>query len=355
MDRRFQEKVWTWIVKDPEVNVLQGKTAKRKTITLADAEARSCPSNPQDDATQTNEHGIRLFVSDERTWHAIAGHGPDLKRIPQLDFDLLSVIAAQKEKGILQGDLTRLSGQDKRSVPTRTQRLADRGYIEKRPVKAKGNKTSLLIHNRYRGSNATKEREEIDAKFMDFAGLLSRIFDILKVERIITHDDLKARLGMTDPRRSRGLSRSIRKLERIGVIKRVRAESEQSRIFHTTHKCVKLVREPDLDRDLELFHSERKNAVAGLDENSDSESEAEGEVAGDQADEGIQRAEQPRADSKELQEVDVGRLLPEWSADRTLNNIIFDVVDRAGVKGITQMVSDDCLYLYMNGETKTRA
>jgi hypothetical protein len=338
VDSRFQEKVWTWITRDSEVKVLQGKNARKASIALPEAEALDGAPNDNDTDLQPNENAIRLNVSEERTWHAVAGHGPDLKKVPQMDFVLLSIIAGRREKGILQGDLTRLSGQDKRSVPSRTQRLADRGYIEKRSVKAKGNKTSLLIHRRYQGVNSTQERREVEVGFVDFGDLLEKIFDVLRVERIMTHNDLKTRLNMDEPRRAKALSRSIRKLERIGVVKRVRAESALSKMLGTVHKCVKLIREPDLDRDLKLFHQDRKRIQVDRLGSVDSDSEGEDEAGEEDADEEIQRSD-GQLGSRALREIEVDRTLPDWTSDRQVNNIIYDVIHRSGLRGVTQWVS----------------
>jgi len=77
---------------------------------------------------------IRLYTSENRMWHALAGHNPDLNKIKALDFALLSMIAARGPKGIHQHELVKLSGQDKRSLPARTDRLHDDGYIKKQRV-----------------------------------------------------------------------------------------------------------------------------------------------------------------------------------------------------------------------------
>ena len=82
------------------------------------------------------EHAIRLFASEDRVWHALTGHGPDHTRVKELDLNLLSIISNHKAKGILQNDLVKISGQDKRSLPNRTDRLHEHGYIEKKKVVA---------------------------------------------------------------------------------------------------------------------------------------------------------------------------------------------------------------------------
>lgn len=79
----------------------------------------------------TSQSGIRIYTSQNRMWFAITGHGPDESRVKSLDFICLSVIAASGPKGLLQHKLISITGQDKRSVPSRTDRLRDDGYILK--------------------------------------------------------------------------------------------------------------------------------------------------------------------------------------------------------------------------------
>ena len=158
---------------------------------------------------------LRVYTSQSRMWYAAAGHAPDYNRVPRLDFVLLSIIAARRGKGILQPDLVRVSGQDQRSVPKRTQRLHDGGYIEKKAVHAKGNRTSLCILKRFatevaaskRKSNAVEDSASIDvpdrslavreipkSSIVEVEPMLHGIFDILRELKIITWDDLKRRL-----------------------------------------------------------------------------------------------------------------------------------------------------------------
>ena len=110
---------------------------------------------------------VRLYTSESRIWQTITGHEPDFTRIPSLDFVCLSIIAACGPKGIAQNDLIRISGQDKRSLPMRTDRLQKGGYIIKRPVSIVHNKvimhTSLLTLKRFAESSEATATELTEA------------------------------------------------------------------------------------------------------------------------------------------------------------------------------------------------
>ena len=108
--------------------------AKKIKIKAARIEKPGTRASPNSVTRKTtSQPGIRIYTSQNRMWFAITGHGPDESRVKSLDFICLSVIAASGPKGILQHNLVSITGQDKRSVPSRTDRLRDDGYIVKVP------------------------------------------------------------------------------------------------------------------------------------------------------------------------------------------------------------------------------
>lgn len=164
-----------------------------------------------------SEQELRLYTTEDRMWHTLTGHGPDVSKVPPHDFTCLGIIAAHGPNGIIQPNLVKISGQDKRSVPARTQRLCDNGYIIKRPTQAEGSRTSLCILKRF----ALDSRPHEPALALKWAGpslgwvdttatstlhpcfrsgetdlsaLTGAIFDILREIKIIAREDLKGRL-----------------------------------------------------------------------------------------------------------------------------------------------------------------
>lgn len=357
IDRRFKAKVWSWLAKNPEVSV--GWKNEWNHLTLDEAEHLSL--EPTDAANDGSEKDvdikpilspIRVFVSKERTWLAVAGHPPDDSKVVPLEFALLSIIASCKSKGIAQPDLVKLSGQDKRSVPKRTDALQRKGYIEKRPIQTKSARTSLCTLQRFLGQGNSQDSDQVpgdeaqSTAMIDFDSFNAKLFDIIRENGIIARDDLKRKLGFKDKWRWRVLSRAVRKWERIGVLKRVRAESQYEKL----HPCVKLEREPTAT-DFELFHEfdfdvlikhgvEKAGAAipAGLDQgdlepplkSSPDPEESEIDLIKEQV-------EPPR------------RIVPSWTPDRHLNNQMFDIINSTGTTGITNMVcplqiwSEPCL------------
>ncbi|EAW14498.1 putative TFIIIC transcription initiation factor complex subunits Tfc3 [Aspergillus clavatus NRRL 1] len=330
VDRQFQEKVWSWLTRHPEVSV--GKEREQNHLSLNDAENLVREADA--------EHPIRVFVSRERTWLAITGHEPDETKVLPMEFALLSIIASHKANGIVQTDLVKLSGQDKRSVPKRTEMLQQKGYIEKRAIQIKAARTSLCTLRKFSkpdtstadtGSARRLESRLQEERVIDYKDFTDRLFAILREYRIISRNDLKNLLGFADLWRWKILSRALRKFERIGVLKRVRAASQYADTFRKLHPCVMLIREPT-ERDFDLFHEYSQNINADLEQEDGIELD-EGE---DNAATSTAADNKPVSMVRQEEDVEeVGRMIPVWSPDRNIHNQIFEVVDQAGISGVT--------------------
>jgi transcription factor C subunit 3 len=262
-----------------------------------------------------------------------------------MEFALLSIIASRQSSGISQPELIKLSGQDKRSVPKRTDVLQRKGYIEKRAIQMKAARTSLCTlrkflkpdHHATEGPTAESTPTGTDAVTMiDFRSFTDKLFRILREYQIISRSDLKDVLGFNDRWRWKVLSRALRKFERIGVLKRVRALSQYAETQRKYHPCVMLVREPS-ERDIELFHDFSRNIYSNMEQSGDAEFDDDAE-ADDRGGE-PSSTEKVHAVGRE-EDVEVsGRILPLWSPDRSIHNQLFEVVDRTGTTGCANSVS----------------
>lgn len=94
-----------------------------------------------------------LVADEHRVWLALAGHDRDPTRIAALNFDLLPIIASFGAQGVVQPRLVELSGQDKRSLPKRTDDLHRNGYIDKKRVIHNSTWTSLCTLKKFLPSN----------------------------------------------------------------------------------------------------------------------------------------------------------------------------------------------------------
>ena len=221
MDRRFQEKVWSWLTRQPGVRVGERSQGNRLSLVQLEAYNESCRSRSDERSSPNLTHTsalddgpLKVHASEDQIWLAVAGHAQDLDKVPRLDFVCLTVIASCRERGILQPDLVRTTGQDKRSVPSRTQRLAERGYIQKLPIFTNSKRTSLLLLSKYGTLHLpTRSDEQLQApatlppntepglttswghsKFRPYEALIRQAISILQVENLLMWDDLKKKL-----------------------------------------------------------------------------------------------------------------------------------------------------------------
>ena len=168
---------------------------------------RSTPRKTPSD-TETNEAvfdepttptvGPRLYASQNRIWQALTGHSIDLKKVPSMEFVLLSMIASRGMNGITQPDLTLLSGQDKRSVPHRTDELSRKGYIQKMPVQAGKMRTSLCVHKKFvtKDHFLSSGRVEDVFQYKKFvlSGFIRLLHDKLKDSGVVLSRDIRKKL-----------------------------------------------------------------------------------------------------------------------------------------------------------------
>jgi transcription factor C subunit 3 len=210
----------------------------------------------------------RIQVTEETVWQAITGHGVDYKQIPRLEWHLLQGIAPTKHEGILQGDLRRLVGQDKRSVPKRTDFLAAKGYIVKRSIMVRASKTSKLWLAGFapsiggeggEGSQAkdvemTKEVLTCDlspvpwhAKWtgadIDVETFAESVISIVKAWGVMRYSDIRLKMGIEELRwQMRVMARLTRSLVDMGIIKYTAATFANSR--KVWKDCIKFLRDP---------------------------------------------------------------------------------------------------------------
>jgi hypothetical protein len=150
------------------------------------------------DDVPTSLTAPRLFASQSRIWHALTGHGIDLKKVPTMEFVLLSLIASHGEGGVTQPDLTIMSGQDKRSVPKRTDELCRKGYIEKRPVQSGKLRTSLCVHRKFVSDDhfltSGKVEDVFQYKKFVVSGFVHLLYNTLKDAGVVPTRDIRTRL-----------------------------------------------------------------------------------------------------------------------------------------------------------------
>ena len=368
VDEPFLEQIWTWLTKHPDVYVGPNKegnhlsyseiqdrnlkagtnprTTQHDLLTngsdSANAEQRDQSRVPADRPTSQPdgdvEQALRLYGSEERMWLAVCGHPRDDSRIFQTEFTLLSIIASRRNKGVLQGDLVRLSGQDKRSVPHRTDVLRDKGYLEKRPVLAKGSRTSLLVLKQFATAPKTAAGSKREGpvvgsdanhplNIVDFTSLVKDVFEVIGRNGLITRVDLKQQLGLNKRIQWVRLSRLIRRFEAWGCLRRVRAASKHSAALKWRYPCVKLIRQPT-EQEIENYAAIGGGVTSRED---DVDIDAEGEDD-DEPPEALNESGSP--DLAALEES--GRNQPVWNPDRPLANQLAHVIDNAGTEGITQ-------------------
>ncbi|CAH0053470.1 unnamed protein product [Clonostachys solani] len=295
LNLRAASSVWGWLTQRQDVSVGPERKYNHMTLDqvmvlakLSDPDSSDDPDNSREPTKQkktskksqegqSSRHklpaspqapnDLRLFASEETVWEALAGHGPDYKRLPRSEWVLLLGIASTKTDGILQGDLGRLVDQDKRSVPKRTDMLLKKGYITKRTTLVRGTKTSkmwlrLFAPPLVKEGADTEEPKADDlvlapqfltanldpvpwhnrwtGESVDYIALATTIMAIAKEWGVMRLLDLKSKLGVLRLRwQMKVVSKICRFLNSRGVIQYVAARLH-SKVFKD---CIKYIRD----------------------------------------------------------------------------------------------------------------
>ncbi|KAI1437317.1 hypothetical protein GGR50DRAFT_96026 [Xylaria sp. CBS 124048] len=375
-DLSVASKVWKWLAARPDVSIGENNQFNHLSLEAIlglpeEAEPPSEPvagsSTPSASKDQLPAVRPRLHVSEERQWRTITGHGPDLKRVPLYEWRALVDIASVKEKGILQGDLVRLTGQDKRSLPTRTDALAKKGYVIKQPIVLRGGKSSKLWLAQFsENAKEHEEREGLDydtidlskqaltsdlcpvpfcskwnRETIDYLALAQGFVAIVKAWELIRYCDARAKLGVGERiRQMRALAKTCRWLTNIGSLSFVGAKfAGSNKLFKD---CVKYIRDPS-PAEWSHFRATPKTRMVVPSGRIGKRGEASRAVHASQP--GISR---PKATGKTARKTEstplashdatsrsaqISIIPSPWKPQKPLPNTAFEIMKRAGTKG----------------------
>ncbi|CAO2655378.1 Nn.00g104420.m01.CDS01 [Neocucurbitaria sp. VM-36] len=319
-------------------------TTQASTSTSLRRIPRNIPKRPHAatpvfDEPESTIAAPRLYASQNRIWQALTGHGIDLKKVPSMEFALLSLIAAHGANGITQPDLTRLSGQDKRSVPHRTNELVRKGYIVKNPVQAGKIRTSLCVHTKFISQGHFLSSGAVEDVYQEgtfvLSGFVQLLYSKLQGAGIVPTRNIRKLLGVPMTTwNKRATQGALIRLDQTGMIKRFRVRKKHSEDSWAT--CIQVLREPR-EEDVNNLGFRRQNTAMDetvdelLDEDVDGDTlmrDLEVDVMDDDDVEASTNADPQHA----LE--DFGRIPPQWSPDRFLANIVYDVVALGGANGL---------------------
>ncbi|KAI5867240.1 hypothetical protein GGS23DRAFT_602433 [Durotheca rogersii] len=382
-DLAVASKVWRWLVLRPDVSVGVDRQFNHLSLDdilgLPEEEIPSCSTgeirkSQNEGVTSAKKtkrrsnasrapgipspsHRPRLRVSEERQWKTLAGHGPDLKRVPLYEWRALVDIASVKEKGILQGDLVRLSGQDKRSLPMRTDALAKKGYIIKQPIILRGCRSSMLWLAQFADSakenrdglnplevNLTKAaltRDLLPVPFshcwnggrLDYIAIAQAFNAVVKAWGIIRYCDIRVKLDVEERvPQMRALAKTSRWFTSIGAVAFVAAKfAGNNRLFKD---CVKFIREPTAE-EWRVFRSTPKAYVklpsARLGKRGQASRERHRKEASNPQHQA--KASQAPGKRRESQSPDQEPAESLWTPYKPIVNTVFEIIKRAGPNG----------------------
>lgn len=346
VDDQLLESVFEWLCQHPEIEVRDFEKVQGDNGDFQHQQQQSSFAHTMADQ--------RIFATEEKMWHVITGHGIDRQRVSALEFDILSVVAAHGPSGVLQPFIFKITGQDKRSVPKRTDALERKGYISKEAVVASGQNTALLKFMRFPqvpgisvpGNTKAAPNTIIRPKSV-YRDWFDGTIGLLKQNRgIVATRDLRIKLRVELKFEKKILDVHLRRIVASGCIRRVTAKmlDKDGNSTLGRSKCVQLLRDPtELDRTLWLNEG-TKDIGADMSDSDNEEDPADASANRDLPPD-IQGAAPASnagatADSEVLGEenssIDLTKdpLPPQWDPDVPLSNTLHVIIELAGQEGI---------------------
>ncbi|KAJ0117582.1 hypothetical protein J7T55_001780 [Diaporthe amygdali] len=312
----------------------------------------------------------RIFVGEETIWKTLTGHSIDYKRVPNLEWKCLVVIGSTKEDGILQGDLNRATGQDKRSVPKRTDFLTQKGYIAKRTHMVRGMKTSKLWLTKFAPAlpvpsnplggkdlsrvSLTRDMQPVawhqqwtgkdkeGRPEIHYMALGQTIIAITKAWGTLRIRDLKAKLGILGKKwQMKVMSRFLRRFHKLGNVTYVAATFAGDK--HVFKDCVRFARDPT-ESDWRLLLATGKKTSRYTNQGKDKQPRAKSKAKGSKG-RGKKAANPAKPAVKILRKkpkLRLGATMTGWVPEKPLANTVADFVLTGGARGYsTPEISTD--------------
>ncbi|GAM88931.1 hypothetical protein ANO11243_069650 [Dothideomycetidae sp. 11243] len=353
VDSTYLESTWTWI--SDHRDIFQKRQDDQDRPHMQDGGVKKSPTETSGQLEQNDflqRHLLdRLHTTEERIWHTVAGHGVDWRKLPKLEFQCLCIIAGHGPSGVLQPDVVVLTGQDKRSVPRRTDILAIKGYITKEPCQGGGSKTSLLRLKKFSvqdtestsvvklSSNTARIKDSENLAYVfRYSHWYDTIMQLLKEQKDgIPYDDLRRATGVSNDKiATRGLNRCMWRLAECGLVERYHVSDHLARLI----RYVRLIREPtQMDRDI-FMASVRKTSSYSDAASLTRQESADGVIDKNDGHAVVLAAERDRLRIDEdlpprIQDEKGSQALLLWNPDTPITNVVYDVVESFGIHGAT--------------------
>lgn len=232
--------IWNWITSDDEIIVTTNKEKLNSDELVKGL----------DYLVSKYHDGLTLYATEEKQWFTLTGRPKDGNRVGSFSFELLSVVSRAGEKGLTTIELSKMTGQDPRSLYGRVLTLVETGLVQRFPVIRHGAHTNLVVMKRFRAQS--KEPVDESSKY-SLQQIKHAIVSATKHARngLRETEDLKMELKLNEHRRGNVIfNNATRILQASGYVTRVlvfRSDNENKK-----YKCIKYIKDlPDQAEDEE--------------------------------------------------------------------------------------------------------
>ncbi|ODQ77735.1 hypothetical protein BABINDRAFT_163437, partial [Babjeviella inositovora NRRL Y-12698] len=230
----FQKRIiWNWLCDEGEDKLLVFNGTKQ------------IPLAPLEELLATNLN-LTFCTSDELQWKYLT----NLPRntIGNAAFLVLCAVAKQRQNGIAAMDVTKITGQDPRSLTGRLKALEDHGLVQKHPIFVNNRSTNLLVHHKFAGTPRVVYSASDTGQMPSPCELRASILTALRAapNRLREKFDLRKQLGLgTTGSAKKYYRRAVAYLDGGGYLKHVNVHTSDDRDL----LCIEFVKDLDVADD----------------------------------------------------------------------------------------------------------
>ena len=252
LDQFFQHAIWRWL--------------RTSDLRITDNGRSLTPEELEEPFEKIQkERSLRFFAPENTQWVTLTGRPKYDNNLGQYPFELLCAVSRARARGITTVELSKVTGQDPRSIFSRINTLMENHLVTKQPVVESGTHTHRMVFHQYISENAAQQSQKVTSEGFNKSQVAKKLVELVKSapNGLRLCRDLTNELGFEDFKRGYPMFRRlVKKLSVKGIVRRVDVyEPEDPGMRYRCVQYLQDYREDDVRDEEELSDDEEDDTT----------------------------------------------------------------------------------------------
>lgn len=231
LDQFFQYAIWRWI--------------RASDLRITDQGRRLTDEELEEPLERLlKDRRLHFFAPENTQWVTLTGRPKHDSNLGQYPFELLCAISRARAHGVTTVELSKVTGQDPRSIFSRINTLMENHLVTKQPVVENGTHTNRLVFHQYVSENAAQQAHKATSEGFNKNQVAEKLVELVKSapNGLRLCRDLTSELGFEEFKRGYPMFRRlVRKLSARGIVRRVDVYEPEDP--GTRYRCIQFLRD----------------------------------------------------------------------------------------------------------------